>query len=257
MRGSNTDFNNNARGIQGGTGFATNVDGVDKTTQVFNHGPTKGISDSLDAMSEWVATVRAPIMPAAPAAAEANGRTVFTANCASCHGGAKWTKSRTKGLYQDNPLLQVDPVGPAFFTGVGKNDAGVALAGPQVVSVTRTGKPTLLRLDNVGTFNPASPIEIRGAAAVAGQSTQGAIPFGAGGFNSPSLLGVAFSGPYFHDGSSHTLEDVAARHRLGDAPATIASTLSAKDLEDLLAFVRSIDDATPTMPNATDAFIAQ
>ena len=257
VRGSNTDFNNNARGIQGGTGFATNVDGVDKTTQVFNHGPTKGISDSLDAMSEWVATVRAPIMPAAPAAAEANGRTVFTANCASCHGGAKWTKSRTKGLYQDNPLLQVDPVGPAFFTGVGKNDAGVALAGPQVVSVTRAGKPTLLMLDNVGTFNPASPIEIRGAAAVAGQSTQGAIPFGAGGFNSPSLLGVAFSGPYFHDGSSHTLEDVAARHRLGDAPATIASTLSAKDLEDLLAFVRSIDDATPTMPNATDAFIAQ
>ena len=256
VRGSNTDFNNNARGIQGGIGFATNVDGVDKTPQVFNHGPTKGISDSLDAMSEWVATVRAPIMPAAPAAADTHGRAVFTANCASCHGGTKWTKSRTKGLYQDNPLLQVDPVGPAFFTGVGKNDAGVALAGPQVVSVTRAGKPPLLMLDNVGTFNPASPIELRGAAAVAGQSTQGAFPFGAGGFNSPSLLGVAYSGPYFHDGSSHTLEDVAARHRLGDAPATIASTLSATDLADLLAFVRSIDDATPTMPNATDAFIA-
>ena len=140
VRGSNTDFNNNARGIQGGTGFATNVDGADKTTQVFNHGPTKGISDSLDAMSEWVATVRAPIMPAASATAEASGRAVFTTSCASCHGGTKWTKSRTKGLYQDNPLLQVDPVGPAFFTGVGKNDAGVLLTGPQVVSVTRAGK---------------------------------------------------------------------------------------------------------------------
>ena len=56
-------------------------------------------------MSEWVATVRAPIMPAIAANTEANGRAVFTANCASCHGGAKWTKSRTKGLYQDNPLL--------------------------------------------------------------------------------------------------------------------------------------------------------
>ena len=74
MRGSNTDFNNNARGIQGGNGFATNVDGVDKTALVFNHGPTKGISDSLDAMSEWVATVRAPIMPAIAATAEAHGR---------------------------------------------------------------------------------------------------------------------------------------------------------------------------------------
>jgi mono/diheme cytochrome c family protein len=101
-----------------------------RPTQVYNHGPTRGISDSLDAMSEWVATVRAPIMPAAPVAAEAHGRALFTASCASCHGGTKWTKSRTKGLYQDNPLLQVDPVGPAFFTGVGKNDAGVAVARP-------------------------------------------------------------------------------------------------------------------------------
>jgi hypothetical protein len=257
VRGSNTDFNNNARGIQGGDGFAKNVDGVDKTALVFNHGPTKGISDSLDAMSEWVATVRAPIMPAIAANIETNGRATFLSHCAGCHGGTKWTKSRTKGLYQDNPLLQADPVGPAFFTGgPPKNDAGVNLAGPQVVSVTRDGKGTLLMLDNVGTFNVASAIELRGAAAVNGQTTQGFPSFGAGGFNSPSLLGVAYSAPYFHDGSSHTLEDVAARHRLGDAPATIASTLSAAELADLLTFVRSIDDATPTLPNATDLFIA-
>jgi len=254
VRGSNTDFNNNARGIQGGTGFATNVNGVDKTALVYNHGPTKGISDSLDAMSEWVATVRAPIMPAPAANIAAHGRDVFITNCASCHGGAKWTKSRTKGLYQDNPLLAQDPVGPAFFTGVTVNDAGVAVAGPQVVKVTRA-KGVLTMLDNIGTFNVASPIEIRGAAAVAGQTTQGFAPFGAGGFNSPSLLGVALSGPYFHDGSAHTLEDVAARHNLG-ATGTIASNLSATDLADLLAFVKSIDDATEKVPNATDAFIA-
>ena len=148
----------------------------------------------------------------------------------------------------------MDPIGPAFFTGVGKNDAGVTLAGPQVVSVTRAGKPAaLLMLDNVGTFNAASPIEIRGAGAVAGQNTQGFGAFGAGGFNSPSLLGVAYSAPYLHDGSANTLEDVAARHKLGTG--TIASTLSAADLADLLTFVKSIDDATPTMPNATDEFI--
>jgi cytochrome c peroxidase len=108
----------------------------------------------------------------------------------------------------------------------------------------------------VGTFSETNPIEIRGAAAVNGQTTQGFRAFGAGGFNSPSLLGVAYSGPYFHDGSSHTLEDVAARHRLGDAPATIESSLTAQQLSDLLAFVRSIYDDTATMPNATDAFIA-
>jgi DNA-binding beta-propeller fold protein YncE/cytochrome c553 len=255
VRGSNTDFNNNARAIQGGTGFATNVNGADHSGLVYNHGPTRGVSDSLDALSEWVATVRAPIMPAIAAAAETNGRAVFATNCASCHGGAKWTKSRTKGLYTDNPLLAQDPVSDAFFTGVTVNDAGVALAGPQVVSVTRAGKGTLKMLDSVGTFSPANPIEIRGAAKVSGQTTEGFLPFGLGGFNSPSLLGVAYSGPYFHDGSAQTLEDVAARHNLG-AAGTIATNLNAQDLADLLSFVRSIDDATATMPNATDAFIA-
>ncbi len=218
MRGSNTDFNNNARGIQGGTGFATNVNGVDKTALVFNHGPTRG-HQRFAGCHERVGGHGARAHHAGDRGEyRGHGRAVFTANCASCHGGAKWTKSRTKGLYQDNPLLAADPVGPAFFTGVAMNDAGVAVAGPQVVSVTRAGKPTLLTiLDNVGTFNPASPIEIRGAAAVAGQTTQGFTPFGLGGFNSPSLLGVAYSGPYFHDGSAHTLEEVAARHNLGAA----------------------------------------
>ena len=48
---------------------------------------------------------------------------------------------------------------------------------------------------------------------------------------------------------------MAARHRLGDAPATIASTLTVQQLSDLLTFVRSIDDDTVTVANATDTFI--
>jgi cytochrome c553 len=255
VRGSNTDFNNNARGIQGGTGFATNVNGVDKTALVYNHGPTKGISDSLDAMSEWVATVRAPIMPEISSNAETRGRGLFQTSCASCHGGVKWTKSRTKGLYQDNPLLAQDPVGPAFFSGVTVNDPGVAVAGPQVVKVTR-GANVLTMLDNVGTFNVASTIELRGAAAINGQTTQGFPSFGLGGFNSPSLLGVAYSAPYLHDGSAHTLEEVFARHTVGAANTTIANSLSAAEVAELLEFVRGIDDATATLPNATDTFIA-
>jgi DNA-binding beta-propeller fold protein YncE len=255
VRGSNTDFNNNARGIQGGRGFATDVNGVDNTALAYNHGPTQGVSDSLDAMSEWVATVRAPIVPPMDAAREPAGRGLFTSYCASCHGGAKWTKSRTKGLYVDNPLLAQDPVGPAFFTGVTVNDATVAVNGPQILRVTRAGKPTpLAMLDNVGTFNLASPIEIRGAAAVAGQTTQGFAPFGAAGFNSPSLLGVTYSGPYFHDGSAHTLEEVAAKHTIPGG-LTMKNAFNATELADILAFVRSIDDQTATIPNATDEFL--
>ncbi|MEO8062463.1 MAG: hypothetical protein ABI821_06925 [Pseudomonadota bacterium] len=256
IAGSVSDFNGNARGVQGGTGFAASVDGVDKTALSYNHGPTRGISDSLDAMSEWVTTVRAPIMPAISANAETHGRALFLTNCASCHGGVKWTKSRTKGLYQDNPLLAQDPLGPAFFSGVTVNDAGVAVAGPQVVKVTRAGKGELKIQDNVGTFDVTSTIELRGTGAIAGQTTQGFPSFGLAGFNSPSLLGVAYSGPYLHDGSANTLEAVIARHTVGAANTTITNSLSATEIADLLEFVRGIDDATAPLPNATDAFIA-
>jgi YVTN family beta-propeller protein len=254
VRGSNTDFNNNARGIQGGKGFATDVGGEDRTTQIFNHGPTKGISDSLDALSEWVATVRAPIVPPATAAIEAAGRELFAANCASCHGGKKWTKSRTSPLYQNNPTFPEDPIGINFFAGIKALDTGVAVAGPQIVSVTRDGKGTLKLLDSVGTFNAANPLEIRGAAAVAGQTTQGFASFGGLGFNSPSLLGLSISAPYFHDGSAQTLEEVAARHLLTGGK-TISQQLSASEVQALLSFVRSIDDDTPTVASDTDKFL--
>ena len=40
---------------------------MNRTALVFNHGPVLGISDSLDALQEWVTTVRAPIVPDLPA----------------------------------------------------------------------------------------------------------------------------------------------------------------------------------------------
>jgi len=254
VRGSNTDFNNNARGIQGGKGFATNVGGVDRSALVFNHGPTKGVSDSLDAMSEWVATVRAPIVPALAAADEQAGRNVFTANCASCHGGKKWTKSRTSPVYANNPTFAEDTIGANFFLNIKAIDTGVVNAGPQIVSVTRDGKGTLKLLDNVGTFNAASTIELRGAAAVAGQTTQGFAPFGGAGFNTPSLLGLSLSAPYLHDGSALTLEDVAARHQLAGGQ-TIAQKLTAGELTSVLEFLRSIDDDTTPVASDTDKFL--
>ena len=254
VRGSNTDFNNNARGIQGGKGFATDVGGQDRSALVFNHGPTRGISDSLDAMSEWIASVRALNAPKPIPSEEAAGRVVFALNCASCHGGRKWTKSRTSPLYANNPTFPQDTIGPSFFLPVKPLDAGVANNGPQILSVTRQDKGTLKLLDDVGTFNPANPIEIRGAAAVAGQSTQGFAAFGAAGFNSPSLLGLATSSPYFHDGSAITLDDVAARHKLPGG-ATIAQQLSAIELQRVLRFIGSIDEKSAPVPSDTDRFL--
>ena len=246
VRGSVTDFNNNAIGVQGGAGFASDVNGVNRSSEVFNHGPISGISDSLDAMTEWVASVRAPNVPSVAAADVAAGRQLFAANCSSCHGGTKWTKSSTS-FYENDPTFAVNPIGNDFFAGVLPLDPSLVVKGPQILGVNfgTTETPAIFPLmDDVGSFVAASPIEIRGGGQVAGQIAQGFGSFGVDGYNSPSLLGLSTSAPYFHDGSAATLEDVAARHQLSNGDI-IAEALSAEELRVLLDFVGSIDDRTP------------
>jgi hypothetical protein len=93
----------------------------------------------------------------------------------------------------------------------------------------------------------APPIEIRGQGAAIGQA-----PLGAAGFNVPSLLDVADTAPYFHNGSAQTLEDVFAVHLIpGD---TIHDVLNDTDEANLLVFVRSIDGRTPTFESDGDRF---
>jgi hypothetical protein len=268
VRGSNTDFNQNSIGIQGGTGFAVETKTGDRTALVFNHGPVFGISDSLDALQEWATTIRAPIVP--QPANEQAGRAVFDAHCTSCHGGAKWTKSRVTEVFAlDGALVSGlaatfprNPIGAGFFEieqgqatpGVRPFDDGLAVAGPQLLSITRDGA-TVTLLDKVGTFLAANPLEIRGAAAVAGQSTQGFGAFGGAGFNSPSLLGLSISAPYFHDGSAQTLRDVMAKHTLTLNGPPINTLLTQQQLDDLLSFIGSIDDDTAPSDSLMDTFL--
>ena len=282
VRGSNTDFNQNAIGIQGGTGFAKETANGDRSTLVFNHGPVFGISDSLDALQEWVTTVRAPIVPVGGNLPQ--GRVVFEQHCGSCHGGAKWTKSQVTQLFAfdqaTNSGLDAtfpeNPIGAGFFNvgGVKAFDQGLATNGPQLLSVTRGGS-TLKLLDDVGTFfgaaTPEGKLEIRGAAAVGTpktapglQSTQGFGAFGVAGFNTPSLLGLSLSAPYLHDGSAQTLEAVLEKHKIevsdgngGTTKVTIKAALTEQQRSDLLNFVRSIEDDTPPVLSATYLFLDQ
>src|SRR5438094_212006 len=119
VRGSVTDFNNNSRAVQGGKGFA----GDPPNPNIYNHGITQGASDALDLMTLWVQTVRTLNEPQ-PADVTA-GRTVFGANCASCHGGPKWSKSQT--IYADNPAFTADPLG--MVPGVPRDPGVTALGG--------------------------------------------------------------------------------------------------------------------------------
>ncbi len=237
VMGSITDFNNNSRGVQGGKGFA----GDPPPTSIFQHGITQGASDALDAMTVWVQTVRSPILPAA---SNQNlfftGESVFTANCASCHGGAKWSKSQV--VYDNNPTFTAD-----VANGGVPLDPGVTNTGPQIVSFTE-GALTLRFLEGVGTFNAADPIELRGQGAQAGQGSLGGL-----GFNVPSLLGTRYHAPYFHNGSAATLDGVFDHHNL--ATGTIRSTLQPNEVDGLREYLNAIQGSSLPLPSSTDDFL--
>jgi hypothetical protein len=238
-RDSVTDFNNNSRNVQCGAGFA----GGDPPAacpeagpglpnpNVFDHGISQGASEALDMETTWAQTVRPLRQPQAAAGELAAGRAVFADLCASCHGGAKWTKSQV--IYLDNPARIAAAV----------RDPGLDLIANQSTSYTDgvLGGGTLFFLEDAGTFDAASPIEIR---------QNGQAPLGADGFNVPSLVGVGAHAPYFHDGAAQTLEEVLDQHEIGGTP--IGALLGAGDQASLLAFLRSIDGRTALLRNETD-----
>jgi YVTN family beta-propeller protein len=231
VQGSITDFNNgNARDVQGGKGFAG-----EPPNGIFNHGPTQGISEAIDLETLWVQTIR-PLNRPQPANS-ATGRAAFDANCASCHGGAKWTKSQT--IYLNNPTFDRNPT----VAGAVKFDPFLTNVGLELVSY-QIGMNFLSFLDPVGTFDAANPLEIRNNATTA---------LGARGFKATSLNGIGHSAPYFHDGSARTLDDVFARHLLPGGQS-IAATLPA-DLADLKTLLNSIDGGTQTFVSDTDRFL--
>jgi hypothetical protein len=237
VMGSITDFNNNSRNVQGGKGFA----GDPPNPAIFSHGATQGASEGLDAMTIWARTIRAPIMPEPTDEAAINrAEGIFEDQCASCHGGAKWTKSRI--VYQNNPTFNADPA-----AGGVKIDPGLENAGPQIVSFTRNGDK-LQFLEPVDSFDANDQVELRGAGAQSGQAALGGL-----GFNVPSLLGAGYHLPYLHNGAAQTLDELFNIHALGGG--TISSELDAGQRADLKAFLNALDEDTQTFDSQTDDFL--
>jgi YVTN family beta-propeller protein len=257
VRDSVTDFNNNSRGVQGGCGFAsdefapgqclTQGAATPANPAIFDHGLSQGASEALDFETQWAQTVRPLNQPKPANLSELDaGVGVFNDNCASCHGGAKWTKSQV--IYLNNPAL--DKAAAAQGT---PRDPGLLAAGNfvanQVVKYqdAKVDTGTLNFLEVINTFNAANAIEIRGAGAAIGQA-----PLGVLGFNVPSLLNTNYNAPYFHNGAAQTLEDVFPLHALGGG--TIQSVLSEGDRNALLAFLKALDGRTPIFTSQTDIF---
>lgn len=219
------DFELNIRAVSGGLGLITLADGVTPDPNVTNlFGlPNTGRSERLDALTEYVARgIRSPISPASDEEAVAEGRTLFAAaNCASCHGGEGWSVSRRN--FTPPP------------------DSSLVVAG-QVIGALR----------QVGTFDPAALNEVRDNAAPA---------LGADGFVPPSLLGDFALGPFFHNGSALTFDQVlenVAHRASGTGGVDVLS--NPEDRSNVARFLESIDASTEpfpiTSPGAPASFAA-
>jgi len=261
VRGSNTDFNANSRATQNGCGFAS--DDFDPGScfakrqatlanpAIYDHGITHGGSDALDAQTLWIfAAVRPLHQPQDHP--NATGREVFATNCASCHGGAKWTKSEI--FHRDNPAA-VSQNGATLDAGVTRLAPAPPVAGApanELFSFTCNNR-TFKYLEDVGTFDVANPLELRDNAAAS-------TAFGRNGFNVPSLLSINYHAPYLHRGQAQTLEEVFMLHGLGAGASgfppttTIQTQLNAIDRANLLTFLKSIDGTTASLRSEGDEF---
>ena len=177
---------------------------------IYDHGITQGASEALDVQTLWIFfAVRALNQPQ-PSNVGA-GAAVFKDNCASCHGGTKWTKSQI--FHRDNPAA-VAQNGATLDPGVTRLAPAppvAAVPANEFFSFTCNAL-TFQYLEDVGTFDDTNPLEIRDNAAAS-------MAFGGNGFNVPSLLSVNYHAPYLHRGQAQTLEEVFGLHTLPAAGA--------------------------------------
>jgi mono/diheme cytochrome c family protein len=229
--------------------------------------------DDIDAFVKTIVPAQAARTVATDAVER--GRELFVdGGCAKCHGGAGWTVSRRAFAPSEatNALLaQTQFVRPGFFPLTWMYDNGAQprtqlSAQPAIAVADDTGpaEPTAIAIAqaacvtrNVGTFG--LPDDTAGTDALELRPFQGSLvrAQGRAGYNVPSLYGVALGAPYLHHGQAATLEALFTDERwrfhtgAGNANFSVALAEPGK-LDDLVAFLRSIDAATPEIAVPTD-----
>lgn len=211
------DFELNTRNVAGGSGLIKLADGVTPDTNVNAFTvPSAGRSADRDSITDYLRFgIRSPISPIPANDVRAlEGRKVFlAAGCTNCHGGANWTSSKVE------------------FTPPPPSSALVAEQGvPQLVG----------QLKQVGTFSATNTFELIGTG---GNISKQAL--GTAGFNPPSLRGIHALGPYLHNGSALTIDELL------DNPAHVGNAgvlKNAAKRKNLVRFLQSIDDSTPAFP---------
>lgn len=237
------------------------------------------VGSGWDAINRYVQTLRSlKASTRAAAASIANGRKLFEkGKCAECHGGPKWTISRrpyepTQGKAAGSAAcsLQTLPLnkksvlaaqnGEAFHLMTerpGKKSCTMdsecgGIPGVACVNQFCTVQPQRLTcsLRNVGTFGAGAQgtdFEVRSDTNAKGKPLRAE---GESGFNPPSLLSLAATAPYLHNGAAQELADLFTQaafqqHRhAGDANFDPNDT----EVKDLVNFLLSIDPKTSSFP---------
>lgn len=286
------DFEANTRGVSGGLGAITTASTpsdcgqLDKEQPVALSGglgtPAKEIADDptiatcghkdWDDITAYVTTIQ-PVhaKKSLDAAAVARGRQLFTdGGCVKCHGGAGWTVSRlfyTPHAATNSAMTSQNLTRPAFFPTTWMYDnsgsARALISAQPVIAADATGAgegsavpiaQSFCSVRNVGTFGiPGDPT---GTDALE-QRPGNLRAEGRGGFNVPSLYGLALGAPYLHHGQSPSLQDLLTNAAWGfhtnAGNANFSVTLAdAAKVDDLIAFLLSIDASTPEIGVPTD-----
>jgi YVTN family beta-propeller protein len=224
------DFELNIRGVSGGPGLIVLNGGTDQDPNVKAFDPPNAGRNQLhvngipawDAIVAWTQSrIASPVSPYRGVDPNSElgqqitqGRQLFTqANCQACHGGGKWSTAQVD-------YARISPFPETLTPGVAPE--------PALGQLSRF-------LHQVGTFDPANPIE---------RTANNQQALGQLGFNAPSLLSIHAFPPYLHNGACQTLACVLENetHRnAGGVPGVLDDPAARAAL---LQFLISIDTQT-------------
>ncbi len=271
------DFERNTRGVSGGLGAITTAAAGEcgmlakETPQTL---PADGLGQPIkelqatagnctldwDDIEAWVKTVRPPDALTRPTSSSvARGRMLFEeGGCVYCHSGAGFTVSR-RFWDPSSALNDVLKTTPLVVPAQVKNPHAFQLEPePPLVSGGQPIAPTEVAcvIRNVNTFGVFSnavattALEVKNSGMARAQ--------GEGGFNVPSLYGMALGAPYLHHGLAASLDELFSNPayqnhlRAGNANFLTNDSTAAADRQSLIDFVLSIDATTTEFAIPTD-----
>jgi YVTN family beta-propeller protein len=254
-------------------GGATNLA---KPMKEFQDRPENCTKD-WDKIEAFVRTIRPPrALRSLDAGSVARGAALFgepnatssNGGCVRCHGGPGWTVSRRYWTPSSTTNTQLSSAAtfskPAKWPASWTHDSGGFMISPQVAAADSTGaviQPgrVVCTIRDVKTFGIPGNTAATDALEHKDSAATDRAP-GAGGYNVPSLYGLATSAPYLHHGQAATLEQLFddpkwANHLHAANPNFLldGGDADAKK-KDLINFLLSIDAATPqqTVPTGWD-----